>query len=225
MIYLIYYKIPKDKFSKIHGFSYLRNQHSMKFSSKYNFWFGLYGWTKKKSVMKEFKRTRNMKYFEIKKTSLDNDIVDDLNKKSMRDLEIKIFPMTTVIDMVQEIIEFPITREEYHLCSCDDIDEDAEFIDRLSSTLDTSMFTNPNKFNQAVLSALSFLGFVDFYCYFSDDEISDIPDVVDIHARTSETLAYNRSYGVGYIGTRVMPSMTFGMFEIYTLLFGELLGV
>ena len=222
MIYLIYYKIPKNVFNKTHGFSFLRNQHNAEFSQKYNFWFGLYGWTKKKKIIKIFKKTRNMNYFEIKKIEDDTDTMSDLEEKNMKRMEIKIFPMTSVIDMKNRVIEFPITKEEYGICSCNDPDESSELIEILLSSLDTSVFINPTVFNHAILTALSLLGFIDLYCYLSDDGFSDIPEVVDMHAMISETAAYNASFNMGYRNNQ-RSAIKFGMFEIYTMLFGNLL--
>ena len=223
MIYFIYYKIPKDIFGKIQGFSFLRNQHDIEFSNKYNFWFGLYGWTKKKSVIKMFKKTRDMKYFEIKKSELDDETSYELKKNNMSNLEVKILPMSTVIDMEKKVIEFPVTMEEYNICGSNDLEESAEIYEILGSTIDTSVFINPNKFKPSIISALSFLGFVDLYCDLSDDSMSDIPDVINLHEMIRETNAYNASYNIGYQYSSVRTRVTVGMFEIYTLLFGNLL--
>ena len=225
MIYLIYYKIPKTLFTLTPGFSYLRDQHRLDFSNKYNIWIGLYGWTRKKSVVKKFKSTRNMQYFKIKEVDITMDEFESQleDKKLKNRLKISIYPMSTIIDDNECVIEFPLTNEEYSLCCSGSSGTDnATFAEMVMDCLDTSMFVNPGKFSEKIRCALEMLGFIDLYCIASEDQLSDIPEVVDLHSSISEIVAYNASFGVGlYIQPKL--SMKFGMFEIYSLLFGGLL--
>lgn len=224
-MYLIYYKIPRDMFSKIAGFSFLRDQHHIDFSTKCNAWIGLYGWTSKKSIVKKFKATRNMEFFKIKEVDIDKSELKDEMKddKALKRLKLDIFPMGTIIENEECVIEFPLTKEEYELCMISKADtENSTFCEIMDELIDSSIFTNPEKFDKKVLSALASLGFVNFYIVSSDDQLSDIPEVVDLHASLTELYAYNSSYGMNINGEKLVP-FHFGMFELYSLLFGKLL--
>ena len=115
MTYLIYYKIPRDIFKRVYGFGFMKNQHNASYSKKYNFWFGLYAWTTDKKIMQKFKKSRNMKYFEIKEKDYGKKTMKKMIKEDsgLKGLELVEKPLCGFMNRKPISLKIPITKEEY----------------------------------------------------------------------------------------------------------------
>lgn len=184
--YFIYIKIHSNIFNNRLKFL-IPDPYS--YHTKDNLTVGLYGYTKDKSIAKEFIRNRNKNLFSLVKKDLSKKEEEYiLDKKS--DLAIGYHQFLSQIDDKQEYVDVLSTVNEYNT-----VEYNAdEYLFEFGPS--NSMYIDYRIFNDEIIDALSTVGYVSDYIlhHGTEDEI--------------DAMMYNKSFSLDINGAYKLPQIT-----------------
>lgn len=207
-IYLCYYMIkrPKNLYSFV-AYNLLPNLNL----TQGDFYTGLYGFTKNKKMIKEFKSFHNTKYFIYKEKNIDEDEYKTLCHENS---ELKI----NRYSIEKSDKDITLTKHEF-----DDID--IHYPELINSFLEDLISINPSIFNDEIQLLLYDIGYSIDYTYFYGDE-----DEIDF---ISYNLSYNGKESLfelldtiwSLYSTQQIDDPYYTFILLYIILFNEIINV
>ena len=181
-VYGIYAIIPTEVFES-RMFKFVYDKHKFSLSKNGNYYYGLYAWTTKKKVVKEFLDIRNKDMYKVKELKID--------KEDEKDFELDYkFEELSYYNYIAGNEEYEVltTLNEFTE-SCDNISENLN--DLLYDIL-TNEVADYDILNQDLIDALDIIGYTSYY----DIECGGNPDLVtDEEAITRREFAeYHESF-------------------------------
>lgn len=184
-VYLIYVHIPRSIYD--HCFKYMISN-GLEYQCINDYMVGLYAWTTKKKIIKEFKETRAKKVFEIIEKEYEDDYDDIIKnlKGNYFNLQLKFRPYIKVKENGRDEILIASTLDEY-IAS---VEDSAEWLNEKENefVLSVPIYL----FNDEVYNALDILGLVDInYVRGTNDDMVDYTN-------------FQRSFGITTEGHKII---------------------
>lgn len=189
-VYGIYAIIPTEEFES-RMFRFVHDKHKFSLSKNGNYYYGLYAWTTKKKVVKEFLDIRNKDMYKVKELKIDKEDEKDF-KLDFKFEELSYF-------------NYKAGDDEYEVLST--LNEFTEACDNRSENLDdlfydviTNVVADYEILKKDIIDALDIIGYTTYY----DIECGGNPDVTsDEEANDRLALANDsRSYKQTVFGRR-----------------------
>lgn len=185
-IYMVYANISKYDYDKSMRFL-LPPQHVYEYAD--GVYHGLYAWTTKKSIIKQFEEERNMSVFEIKKGNIDE---DDFERFKLDMAELKLDDRLYSIPLTKgvEVVHFVTTKNEF--VQVNDYGRENLYYIRPQVNEDYEIF------NEELINALDIINYTAIYdlnYLAADDRFPDFEDRMEL-------ANYNASFNLTPLGNK-----------------------
>jgi hypothetical protein len=199
-VYLIYASIPSILFDNKIG-DFVKDKMKYKFHN--NYYRGLYAWTTKKKILKEFLEVREgakSMYTVIKREFSKNEFQEFKSENSYEELSYYTF----YHDMDDDVTESDITDNRTFVCTKEEYEETYDMgmqymYDYMAQIVNVDYLIFKDEFKMALDS----IGYCDTFNRIYDG-LSEYDDHDDFYFSRHEMTQFNNSYGLSYYGNEVV---------------------